>query len=141
MQLVIYDFAPVADSLMGELVHMEDACIAYEDLIDLILVNRDHADDGYDDYLIDVLCDERDINVHDRQLVRSAYYRLLPYVNQIFPETQGYWICCGFVQKLGYFIQSAYFDAYGMHAYRQTVVHTIRSYRGYYDSGLQQQRI
>lgn len=140
MRVVLYDFAPVADTLMGELVQMQDMAVVYEDLIDLILVNRDYADDGYEDYLIDVLCDERDLTIHDRQLVRSAYYRLVPYINQIFPDHQGYWLCCGFVYKLGYFIQSASYDIPILHGYRNMIRGTIQSSRGYYDSGLKQQR-
>lgn len=138
MQVVIHDFGPVSDILMGELVQMQDVCVTYEDLIDLILVNRVPDTEGYEDYMVDVLCDERDLCVHDRQLVRSSYYRLVPIVDQMLPPVHGYWLCCGFVGKQGYFIHSTQYDANGMQEQRQMVLNSIRSFWGFYDSSLKQ---
>ncbi|QXO10207.1 hypothetical protein pEaSNUABM37_00248 [Erwinia phage pEa_SNUABM_37] len=138
MRVVIHDFGPISDTLTGELVHMDDACVAYEDIVDLITVNRVPDTEGYEDYLIDVLCDERDLNIHDRQLVRSAYYRIRPIMEQILPASFGYWLCCGFVGKQGYFIISAQYNQYAMQEMREMVFNSIRSLWGFYDSSLKQ---
>lgn len=138
MRVDIHDFGPVAQIMTGELSQMEDCCVAYEDLVDLILANRSPGSEGYEDYMVDILCDERDLNVHDRQLVRQAYYRLLPIVNQQFPVSQGFWLCCGFVQKLGYFIHSPVYDELAMGNMRLSVLSSIRSLWGFYDSSLKQ---
>lgn len=138
MRVDVYDFGPLSGTLTGELLHMEDCCVAYEDLVDLILVNQVPGTEGYEDYMVDILCDERDLNIHDRRLVKSAYYRLLPTINYLFPLAQGYWLCCGFIDKLGYFIHSPVYDELNMQNMRQSVFSSIRSLRGFYDSSLKQ---
>lgn len=138
MRVDVHDFGPLDGFLTGELVQMEECCVAYEDLVDLILANRIPETAGYEDAMVDILCDERDLNIHDRQLVRQAYYRLLPLINRQFPVSQGCWLCCGFVGKLGYFIHSPVYDELGMGALRLSVLSSIRSLWGFYDSSLKQ---
>lgn len=138
MRVDVHDFGPMNQILTGELTQMNHCCVAYEDLVDLILANRIPGTEGYEDYMVDILCDERDLDVHDRQLVKQAYYRLLPLVNCWFPPAAGFWLCCGFVGLLGYFVHSPVYDDLGMSAMRQNVLSTIRSFRGFYDSSLKQ---
>lgn len=135
MRVVVYDFTPIADALMGELTMMSFTCVTYEDLIDLTLQNRyPLGSTEYTDYMVDMLADYRGVETCDRHLVKSAYYRVSKLVDALFPIEHGRWLCCGFVQKQGYFIHSAEDKEMEMHNLRLMVLKSIRPLRGYYDS-------
>lgn len=138
MRVFVHDFAPIVSGLMGELTQMEDACVTYEDVIDFLVGNRESPDNetGYEDYMVDYFCDCKDLNIHDRGLVRTSYYRLRPLVNSLFPQEQGKWVCCGFVGTIGYFIHSHTPDDPTIDSLRVAVTQSIRSLWGYYDSRL-----
>ena len=136
MRVVIHDFSPLATTLMGELSMMRNMCVTYEDIIDFQLLHRDDPLNPtyYEDYMVDVFCELKHLDHDDIKLVKAAYYRLKPLVDSVFPFHSGYWLCCGFVGMLGYFIHSTDAAHHEMQNLRQSVILSIRSLRGYYDS-------
>lgn len=122
---------------MGELTMMSNACVAYEDIIDLVLQNREPLGvPEYDDYMVDMLSDYRGVETSDRYLVKSAYHRVTNLMASLFPIGHGQWLCCGFVQKQGYFIHGTVEQQPEMEQLRLRVLQSIRPLRGFYDSSL-----
>lgn len=136
MHMVVYDVSPVVSSLMGELTQMTDMCVTYEDLIDFALLNREPFESGYEDYMADILCDNKGVLTEDRRLVKTAYHRIRALTEIWFPSSVGRWVCCGFVGTLGYFIHGADEEQLAMDAQRLAIINTIRSFRGFYDSAI-----